>query len=81
MKMGSTNVCSRPGRFNESNGSQNRVKSVTKRTGLMVKSVTKRSGLMDPATFKLLLEHQKEYSVLAKECQSHNLATMVGKIQ
>ena len=44
----------------------------------MVKSVMKRSGLMDPATFKLLLEHQKEYFVLAKEYQSHDPATMAG---
>ena len=57
------------------------VKSVTKRSGLTVKSVIKRTGLMDPATFKLLLEHHKEYSVLVKECQSHNPATIAGTKQ
>ena len=80
-KMGCSDVLSPPSRFNESNSSQNRVKNVTKRTGLMVKSVSKRSGLMDPATFKLLLEHQKEYSVPTDEYQSQDPATMAGKKQ
>ena len=58
----------RPSRLTESNGSRNQVKSA---------SAMKRTGLMDPATFKLVLKHQKEYSLLDKAIQSHNPATII----
>ena len=36
---------------------------------------------MDPATFKLVLEHQKEYSVQDKAIQSHDPITISQKKQ
>ena len=53
-------VVSRPCRLTESSNSRYRVKS---------SSAMKRTGLMDPATFKLVLKHQKEYFVQDKGIQ------------
>ena len=36
---------------------------------------------MDPATFKLVLEHQKEYSVQDKTILSHDPIMIAGKKQ
>ena len=36
---------------------------------------------MDPATFKLVLEHQKEYSVQDKTIRSHDPITIARKKQ
>lgn len=43
------------------------------------KIVTKRNGSMDPETFKLLIAHQKEYTLQAKEIQSHDPVTINRK--
>ena len=43
------------------------------------KSVKKRNRFMDTGTFKLVIEHQKEYSLQVKKVQSHNLATIKRK--
>ena len=39
----------------------------------------KRIGLMDPATFKFVLKHHKEFSLQAKAIQSHDPATFLEK--
>ena len=44
-------------------------------------SSSKRTGLMDPATFKLVLEHQKEYSIQDKNSRSCDPITIARKKQ
>ena len=44
-------------------------------------SSSKRTGLMDPATFKLVLEHQKEYSIQDKKSRSCDPITIARKKQ
>ena len=44
-------------------------------------SSSKRTGLMDPATFKLVLEHQKEYSIQDKTSRSCDSITIARKKQ
>ena len=55
-------------RLTESNSSHNQLTSTPKRT-----------GLMDPATFKLVLEHQKECSLQDKAILSCDRITIAGK--
>ena len=42
-------------------------------------SISKSTRLMDPATFKLVLEHQKEYSLVDKAVQSKDHIMIAGK--
>ena len=68
LKIASPSILSPNNRSTESISSRNKVTSTSKRT-----------GLMDPATFKLVLEHQKEYSLEDKAIQSQDPIMIAGK--
>ena len=70
LKPAFTSLFRQPERATDANRSRNKVTSSSKRT-----------GLMDPATFKLVLEHQKEYSVQDKTIRSHDPITIARKKQ
>ena len=70
LKTASSSLFRLPERSTDANHSRNKVTSSSKRT-----------ELMDPATFKLVSEHQKEYSVQDKTIRSHDPITIARKKQ